>query len=201
MKARFAAASAAAIWLLTAALPAHAWDAAPAGQPVAMKKAGWAIAVPDGWLYDTPSGHELAASRDGMFLNWISLALVPHKDAFKAVKRESRPDSLPEDLAESYVAYLKGVGGLYNDVEVISTDPAELAGRPAFRVHVKFRLPEALGRATFEQTTVGTALDAGLLLATFRAPSLHHYAKWLPEFDKALATVQPVAAPAAAGKR
>jgi hypothetical protein len=174
---------------LIAATPsgALAWDPVVTGAPVSMSKGGWSIVFPDGWLQDA-SAQSVIASRDGVLLNSIVLHVVPHKKAFAAAKRRSSADALPEDLAESYVADVQAQGGA-REFEVLTTDPAELAGRPAFRVHVRYRLPESATGARIDQVTIGTALDAGLLLLTYRAPTLHHFERWLPAFEASVPTI------------
>lgn len=172
---------------------ALAWEAVQPGTPATMRKGGWAIQFPEGWIQDV-AANSVTASRDGALLNSITLAVVPHKSAFAASKRKSSADALPEDLAESYVANLQADKTI-SDVELVASDPAELGGKPAFRVHVRFRLPELQGGARIEQVTVGAPLPQGLLLATFRAPAIHYFGKWLPAFDAALPSVAYVPAP------
>lgn len=169
------------------------WEAVQPGVPAAMRKAGWAIQFPEGWIQDV-SGSSVTASRDGALLNSITLTLVPHRSVFAASKRKSGPDSLPEDLAESYVATLQADKTL-TDVELVASDPAELAGKPAFRVHVRYRLPEMQGGARIAQVAVGTPLPTGLLLLTYRAPAIHYFDRWLASFDAAVPSVAYVPPP------
>lgn len=178
-----------ALVLACALLPtlAGAWEAVQPGTPARMRKAGWGMQFPEGWLQDT-SGAAVLATRDGVLLNSIDLALVPHKKTFPNAKKPSTPTSAPEDIAESLVANLQADKTI-TDVELVASDPAELAGRPAFRVHVRYRLLETQSGARLEQITVGTPLPEGLLVATYRAPAIHYFAKWLPTFDAALPTV------------
>lgn len=164
-----------------------AWEPVQPGTAAAMRKGGWSIQFPRGWIQDV-AANAVTASRDGALLNAISLVLVPHKSAFAAAKRKSSEDALPEDLAESYVANLQADKTL-TDVELVASDPAELAGRPAFRVRVRYRLPSMQGGARIEQVAVGTPTPQGLLLATYRAPAIHYFDKWLPSFDEALGSV------------
>ena len=49
----------------------------------------------------------ISASHDGIVLNEISVAILPHKKAFEDAKKESTPKSAPEDLAEDYIAELQ----------------------------------------------------------------------------------------------
>jgi len=81
----------------------------------------------------TRPAHSLDASHDGMGLNRISIGNhPPTKKAFKNAKKESTPKSAPEDLAEDYIAELQAGPHAVRDLVVVSNEPAELAGKPAF---------------------------------------------------------------------
>lgn len=149
--------------------------------------AGFSVRPPAGWVYDTGSKHVVAA-RNGMLLDGLRVALIPHKSAFKALKKSSTPDMLPEDLAEAYVAELQAAG-TYTDVKLVSIDPAELGGHPAFRVRLTYQLPASLGGASMVQVALGTALPDGVLLATFEAPQIHFFEESLPAAEEALRSV------------
>lgn len=173
--------------LLLVPVTALAWTMVEPGVVAVPKKAAFTVQLPSGWLYDTAAG-VVIASRDGALLNEIRVVLAPHDQVFKNIKKKSSADALPEDLAELYVESLHANKGVH-DIEVLSTEPADLAGRPAFRVHIRYRIPEEMGGATFERVTVGTPLPAGLLLAYFEAPQLYQYPKWEPAFEESLKTI------------
>ena len=173
---------------------ALAWNPTEDAKPVSPGKGGFSVQFPLGWLCDTSSS-SVVASHDGVMLNSITVSLTPHKNAFKAAKKPSSPTAAPEDLAESYVANLQAPGSTLRELVTLATEPAELAGRPAFRVHLKYRIPESQGGAEIEEVTVGTPLESGLMLATYRAPALHYFPRWLTEFEAAVKTIALVAPP------
>lgn len=179
------------VLMLTVLVPAVAAALTPveSGKPVSPKKELFAVQMPSGWLYDTAS-MTVSASRDGEMLDNIIVQILPHKTAFKDAKKLSTPTTAPEDLAESYIAELQAGPAALRDVVVISTDPAELAGKPAFRVLFKFRAPESAGGAEIEMCTLGTALDSGVMLAMFRAPAIHYFDARFGDFEAAVKTVQ-----------
>lgn len=176
--------------LLLVPMSALAWKPVDPGAATTPKKGGYSVQLPAGWLYDT-NATNVVASRDGPFLNRIFITLVPHKDAFKLIKKSSSADALAEDLAESYVANLQASARqlAIDGVAILSTEPAELAGHPAFRVHLRYRAAEQISGAGFEEVTLGTPLPAGLLLATYSAPALHFFPKWQPSFEETLKTI------------
>jgi hypothetical protein len=158
------------------------WESVEASKRVGSGKGDFSLQLPDTWLYDS-SRHSLDASHDGVGLNRITVAITPYKKTFKNAKKESTPKSAPEDLAEDYIAELQAGPNAVRDLVVVSNEPAQLAGRPAFRVHVKYRAQELAGGAEMESVAVGTALDNGVMLATFEAPSIHYFERWIREFD------------------
>jgi hypothetical protein len=174
--------------LLLPGLAVAGWESVEASKRVGPGKADFSVQLPEDWLYDT-SRHSLDASHDGMGLNRISVAITPHKKTFKSAKKESTPKSAPEDLAEDYIAELQTGPHAVRDLIVVSNEPAELAGKPAFRVHLKYRAPESTGGAAMESVAIGTALDSGVMLATFEAPSIHYFERWISKFDAAASSI------------
>lgn len=185
---------AAIIAMLLPGLALAGWKPTDEAKPVGPGKSGFAVQLPAGWLYDT-SSNSVMASHDGMPLDHITVWIVPHKKAFKDAKKPSSPTSAPEDLAESYLAELQTGQGAVRELVVIANEPAELAGKPAFRVHFKFRACECAGGAPMESVTLGTPLESGLLLASYVAPSIHYFPRWLADFDAAAKSIALVAAP------
>src|SRR3974390_1764983 len=153
-------------------------------KPVSPGKANFSVQLPEDWLYDS-SSDALDASHDGLGLNHISIAIMPHKKVFKDTKKVSTPKSAPEDLAEDYIAELQAGPHAVHELAVISNEPAELAGRPAFRIHVKYRAAESTGGAQMEAVVFGTALENGVMVATYTAPSIHYFGRWIANFEAA----------------
>jgi hypothetical protein len=83
-------------------------------------------------------------------------------------------------------------------VRLLTSEPAELVGRPAFRVHLLYAASEPVDDVEMEEITVGTAMTDGLLLVTYRAPSIHYFDTYRPEFE---ATLKQIALPENSGKR
>jgi len=167
--------------LMLAPLASSGWELNVSGATVTPKWRGCAVKLPAGWNYDA-APHAVLASYDGPLLNYILVQLRPHKDAFKAIKKVSSAESLPEDLAEFYVANLRAEG-VMREVEVLGTEPATLAGQAAFRLHLRYRLPENSGSAVIEEIAFGTPTPKALLLVKYAAPTLHFFARSLSEFE------------------
>jgi hypothetical protein len=162
-------------------------EVAAANSPVSTSKGQFSVQPPTGWIYSA-TGYEVLISRDGPLLNGISFALRKHKNAFPALKKESAPDALPEELAENYVADLKSRPGI-SDVKVVTVEPAVLAGQPAFKIRATYVLMQEMGGAPYEQVALGTPLKDYLLLASFAAPQIHFFESYLPAFEESVQTL------------
>jgi hypothetical protein len=173
---------------LLVSAPPPDWQPTGGGKKTAVTYGIQATLPPD-WLYDKQY-RGITASHDGPLLELVTVMLVSHKDAFAAAKRPSTADLSPEDLADAYLANLQAGDAALESVTVLETEPAELAGRPAFRVHLRYRAPARQGGAQMEEVTVGTALPSGLLLATYRAPAIHFFAQWRTAFDDIVSSVR-----------
>jgi hypothetical protein len=167
----------------------NAWSGikvAVAGKAFESKSGSYAIEFPAGWKYDS-YGMNCAASRDGFNLNAVAVEIRKHKNAFKAIKKNSSEQSLPQELAEDFVANMKAAGG-NEGIEVLENDPVDLAGKPGFRLHLKYRVLIDVGALDYEHIIVGAVTPKGLLLVGYRAPSLHYFAAQRTAFDAALAS-------------
>ena len=178
MSARYACA----LTLALVPLAAGGWEPVLAEHVSAPKKHAFTVQLPPGWLVDVGK-QALMASRDGPSLGAIGVELFAHKDAFRGAKKQSRDGEPPEDLAEAYLAEVQSSGVL--NVEVVSKGPVQLAGRPAFRLQVRYRSPAEFG-VEFEEVALGTTAPEGFLVARYRAPRVHFFEKNLPDFEAVL---------------
>jgi hypothetical protein len=170
---------------ITFLLPALAFaglKTVDASKPVGPGKADFLVQFPQDWLYDS-SSNALTASHDGPGLNHISIEILPFKKVFRDTKKVSTPKSAPEDLAEDYIAELQAGPHALRELVVVSNEPAELAGKAAFRIHFKYRAAESSGGAQMEAIVFGTALESGVMLASYRAPSIHYFERWIANFE------------------
>jgi hypothetical protein len=158
-------------------------------QRVGPESAHFSAQLPPGWTYSSNFG-TVTASRDGILLNSIALVARPHRTVFKWAKRHSGLDVSPPELAESYVENLKSEKPQLRDISVVASETAEVAQRPAFRVRLRYRLPESAGiDVVMQELTVGVANRDVLLLATFRAPQIYYFDAQLPAFDQTVASI------------
>lgn len=167
------------------AMPALAWKVVAEGTPF-VHKSGYSIQYPAGWRW-VSSGSDGAATRDGIWLQRIFVDFRKHKNAFRALKQDSTPEMMPQELAEKYVAEMAKASSLQN-MEILSNEPALLAGRPAFRVHVAYRASVDMGSVRYQAIIVGANSPQGIFLVAYDAAVLHYFGRDLEAFEKALAT-------------
>ena len=172
--------------LLALAPAARAWKLAVANEPHVNPGRGYAVQFPAGWKFDRLYfSDETGATRDGPALQAIFVDFREHKKAFKAIKKESSPDMLPQELAELLVADMTKERGLEN-VAVQSNEPAMLAGRPGFRLSFEYKLPVDRGALRMREVIVGTAASRGFYLVGYRAPVLYYFDRDLDSFGAAV---------------
>ncbi len=167
-------------------MPALAWKLVIDGQPITHKASGYSIQYPPGWRY-IKFGDETIATRDGPALQMIYVDFRKHKNAFRALKQNATPEMMPQELAEKIVAEMSTAGSLQN-MQVLSDEPAMLAGRPAFRLRLAYRTAVDAGSVRYEAIVVGANSPQGLFLVGYRAPVLHYFSSGLKFYDEALAT-------------
>lgn len=171
------------------AVPAFAgWKLAEGGKPFSHKPSGYSIQFPAGWKYSKLLfSDESGATRDGPDLQAIWVDFRKHKLAFKALKKNSAIDMLPQDLAQNLIADMAKERNL-QDMKMLTDEPAELAGHAAFRIQFEYRTPVDRGSVRYREIVVGTVNEKGLYLVGYRAPVLHYFARDLAPFEESLRT-------------
>ncbi len=173
---------------LLAAAPALAWKVVADGTPFVHKNSGYSIQYPAGWKWiKMPFGDETVATRDGPAIQMIGVDFRKHKNAFRALKQDSSPDMMPQDLAQKLVAEATSARGLQN-MEILSDEPVTLAGRPGFRLHLAYRTAVDAGSVRYEEFVVGANSPQGIFIVSYRAPHLHFFRRDAEAFEKSLAT-------------
>ncbi len=179
------------IWFAVSALmPATclAWKLAVDGQPFTHKGSGYSVQFPAGWKFAKLwFSDESGATREGPLLQAIYVDFRPHKRAFAAIKQESSAATPPQELAQRLVADMTKERDLEN-VQIQSDEPAELAGRPAFRLQFEYKAPVKRGAVRYREIVVGTVNEKGLYLIGYRAPVLYYFERDTVAFEQALKT-------------
>lgn len=185
---RIAVRAAAALAGLVVAAPALAWKVVADGTPFVHEKSGYSIQYPAGWKWlKMPFGDETIATRDGPAIQMIAVDFRKHRNAFRALKQDSSPEMMPQELAQKIVAEATSARGLQN-MEILSDEPMTLAGRPGFRLHVAYRTSVDAGSVRYEEYVAGANSPQGIFIIYYRAPHLHFFRRDAQAFEQALAT-------------
>jgi hypothetical protein len=162
------------------------WKVGEPGVLASPTNGGFTIQPPSGWFYTSRVG-VFAAAHNGALLDFIRITQTPYDRAVKNFKKPISIDTPPEELAEDYVAALQNEG--LRELNVLSTEPVEVGGRPAFRMHLEYRLPEGYGGALMEEITLGATTENGVLLAHYFGAKIHYFQASLPAAEEALRTL------------
>ncbi len=154
--------------------------------PLSESKYAYEFQAPADWYlspFKTPDGGRVF-TRDGTPLQLIVTARTRHKRAFQALEKDSSPDMLPQDLAETFVANLKAQ--LANDtIEVLSSEPVSLGGQPGIRLYLEYKNDSGL---RYRSVYYAASVTAGLYTVRFEAPALHYFDRHIDEFELSVAS-------------
>ena len=142
--------------------------------------AHYSIMLPVGWMR-LESGGNLLLSKDGIDLQRIIIEYHTHDKAFETLKRTSSATMLPSELAELTIAELKA--SQKDDLpslRVISNAPVDIGGHAGFLLHIGYKTDDGL---RIEMLMEGFADADGYYLITYRAPTLHYFARDRAAFE------------------
>jgi hypothetical protein len=97
---------------------------------------------------------------------------------------------LPSELAELEIAEIKARDELTEALTVLENEPALVSGKEGFRVRVSYRNPRGL---EIHEEVYGVVEQSRLYLLVYRAPRLHYFPKYYPDFQKTVASLQVAA--------
>lgn len=141
---------------------------------------------PAGWVRRTADVNDLFITRDGPALNYIVVARQPHDRKLPRTKRETRADMLPFELAELALAEWRSNESTAN-LELVSNTPTTLGGKPAARLHVRYRNERGL---PIERLMVAMVDARGRLSLLYEAPAIVYFQRGLPDFETLLGSVR-----------
>jgi hypothetical protein len=140
---------------------------------------------PAGWIRwnGAPSG--VVVTRDGTPIQFIRAADMTHDQAFRAIRKTSNADLLPNELAELLIATRKAMPGM-SGLAVTSNEPAIFGGLDGVRLGLTYRDERG---ASFDHLVYAAAETEGVFMIEYHALSKHYFARDLPEFEKVVASV------------
>jgi hypothetical protein len=166
--------------ILSLALSACApWSAIEQDSRSIAIKNDYTLEAPLGWVKRNYDIYDVFLSRDGPLLNFIAVRREEHDVELKRTKRTTKPDMLPHEVAELVIAEQKA-GDKHGGFAVLSNRPATLGGKPAVRVHTRWKTERGL---PIERLTYALSDQKGRLALIYEAPGLVYFQKGLADFE------------------
>lgn len=152
-----------------------------------VKSKSFQISVPEGWVRLTqPQGWEQVeidgkretmimetqvVTRDGVGLQSINITRRYPDSAFPTIKKKSRANMLPAEVADLYVTELRKRSGLER-LKVITNKPAKIDGKQAFQLVMQYKNDDGL---RIRIASSGFVDKSGFYTISYRAPYLYYY--------------------------
>lgn len=172
---------------LTASLAACApWQRVDPADRSATKRDDYTLELPAGWVRRTADSNDVFVTRDGPALNYIVVARQPHDRKLPRTQRATAADMLPHELGELAIAEWRRSDATAN-LEVLANAPTRIGGRPAVRVHVRYRNERGL---PIERLMVALVDARGRLSLLYEAPAIVYFPRGLADFEALLASVR-----------
>lgn len=163
-------------WLLASCAPWSAID--PDSRDIAIKN-DFSVQAPLGWVRRNYDIYDVFLSRDGPLLNFIAIWREEHDQELRRTKRKTSADLLPHEVAELVIAEQKA-GDKHGAFALVSNRPATLGGKPAVRVHTRWKTERGL---PIERVTYALVDSKGRLALIYEAPGLVYFKKSLNDFE------------------
>jgi len=168
-----------ALLLLLALSACTPWSAVdPNSRAIAVKN-DYTLEAPLGWVRRSYDVYDIFFSRDGPLLNFIAASRDKHDRELPRTKRTTKPDLLPQEVAELVIAEQKASESR-GAFTVLSNRPASIGGKPAVRVHTRWRTARGL---PIERLTYALVDQKGRLAFIYEAPGLVYFPKGLADFE------------------
>lgn len=176
-----------AIGLLIATLAACTpWARVDQSSQLESKRNDYTLELPLGWVKRTADTNDFFVTRDGPTLNYIVVNRQPHDRKLPRTKRETRADMLPHEVAELAIAEWKRTESTAN-LDVLSNTPATLGGKPAVRLHIRYKNDRGL---PIERIMIGLVDAKGRLSIQYEAPAIVYFQRGLADFEAMVASLR-----------
>lgn len=176
-----------AIVFLIACLAACApWQRVDPADRSAAKRDDYTLELPAGWVKRTADSNDVFVTRDGPALNYIVVDRQSHDRKLPRTQRATTPDMLPHELGELAIAEWRRNEATAN-LQVLANAPTRIGGRPAVRVHVRYKNERGL---PIERLMVALVDARGRLSLLYEAPAIVYFQRGLADFEAMLASVR-----------
>lgn len=161
------------------------WSAVDPNSRFIRVKDDYSLEAPLGWVRRNYDIYDVFLSRDGPLLNFIAIDREKHDRELPRTKRKTSADLLPQEVAELVIAEQKSVDSR-GSFMVLSNQPATLGGKPAVRVHTRWKNGRGL---PIERLTYALVDQKGRLAFFYEAPGLVYFPKAVADFEASIKTV------------
>lgn len=161
------------------------WSAVDPNNRLIKVKDDYTLEAPMGWVKRNYDVFDIFLSRDGPLLNFIAIDREKHDRELPRTKRKTRAELLPQEVAELVIAEQKAVD-TRGSFSVLSNQPASLGGKPAVRVHTRWKNERGL---PIERLTYALVDQKGRLAFIYEAPGLVYFAKDVANFEAMIKTL------------
>lgn len=162
------------------------WTRVEQDTRIESRRDDYTLELPLGWVRHAADSNDFFVTRDGPALNYIVVNRQPHDRKLPHTKRETRADMLPHELAELAIAEWRSSEATAN-LEVLSNTPVRVDGKPAVRVHIRYKNERGL---PIERLMVALVDARGRWSIQYEAPSIVYFQRGLPDFEAMLASVR-----------
>lgn len=147
--------------------------------------------VPAGWMFTTARGvaqSDLLATKDGVFLQRVTLAHHELKDPLPHSKRKLESTQSPFEAADAVIDDLRSNRDL-RALQVVENTPQTIGGHPGYRFIVEYGVAEPAG-LRLREVRYGALVGQRLYELNFVAPARHYFERDLATVDAAAKTLQ-----------
>lgn len=152
-----------------------------------VEERGYTLEAPAGWVRYNLNSDGVTITRDGLPIQFIDVSLRPAEKVFKQTKKTLPANALPAEVAALVLAELRARPGLA-DLTVEENSPALVAGRPGFRLRVRYHNERG---TAFDRLVLGAVQGDELLVFSYHALTTYFFARDLVTFEQVVASYKP----------
>lgn len=159
------------------------WEPATANHHA--KKMGVTADLPEGWTRFTQT-EGVALTREGPLLQSIVITRKPYGTDLEHTDRTVTKDMLPHEAAQVIVDAM-AADSENKKFEVVQNRPAEVDGRPGFRIDVRYKTE---GDPMTQESIYGVLTEESYIIASYKAPERYYHERSMNDFESTIASLK-----------
>lgn len=149
------------------------------------KKMGVTADLPEGWTRFTQT-EGVALTREGPLLQTIVITRKPYETEIEHTDRTVTKGMLPHEAAQVIVDAM-AADSEKKKFEVLQNRPAEVDGRPGFRIDVSYKTE---GDPMTQESIYGVLTEESYIIASYKAPERHYHERSMNDFESTIASMK-----------